>query len=788
MVVNDANYGVTWQIYKEGTEWKYRLLNGMFYVDAVATTNHVISPTASKVKLGYLYDNLEILDTGGLAPSDWRVPSKDDWDDLIDFIRTDQGATTPISSNEWPIGVYLADPRKTGFPIIDSRYITDVSPKWDTTRWYGRNTYNFSALPTVESGDSSRISFLSSTYNPDLQNDGLFYSAYEYTIYLLPITRDLRVADAGNSVNLSVRLVRDATVTEQGYDDGTFCDDIEDYDGNVYNTVKIDDKVWTVQNWACEHFDNGDEITNLTYPDSDETLVFYGDEEVDGFEIAIGSNILFAGQDNPTENGIWTKTEDGWERHSIFSDGFSAAGILFNTKNGDTLKNSIWLFANYGDITINTTKLYFQQLINNPLTTEFDAVNIAADVPNNFALEANDYYSVVDATLANTRIILGSGLIPGKQYVIVKKDDSDNIVLVTNSSNTENVDDSFFVVLEKENDWCIVTPLENNEFIIKSNTSQVVSKEVSDDDITVTKELRYVDLSGDDDDLDITFDHNLYSDRAYVLSMKVTGTHSIFNYDSLSAESSYVISEGIERMIVVRPPDKFLAIKSENHLEDGQIAFKLPAGFKLKDIIVENPTDVVHTQAEGLITITGGTMIVDETFTIGDEVFTFKMGTPTNPFEIKRLNSSGYDLSIEVMNVINNDSTYVDCTRVTSELNNSILKITAKSAYAGAAGNAIATTETVTSDFVFDAATLEGGESKGNQEVTINIGTTSVGSDVVSAETIAVDSLNTFNIQKVFSLSDVKDFYISSANWDDGLLNIYLTREEVVSGIVVEGS
>jgi len=36
MIVADKNYSVSWQVYKDGSEWKYRLHQGMFYVDAVS--------------------------------------------------------------------------------------------------------------------------------------------------------------------------------------------------------------------------------------------------------------------------------------------------------------------------------------------------------------------------------------------------------------------------------------------------------------------------------------------------------------------------------------------------------------------------------------------------------------------------------------------------------------------------------------------------------------------------------------------------------------------------------
>lgn len=785
MIVKDIDFSVSWQIYLDDNIWKYRLYDGTFYVDAVSIKDYNISLDKSKVKLGYIYNLLEVLDEKGITPTGWAIPSKADWEELITYVSTIHGISESPANN-WEIAEYLNSPLKTGYPVIDSMYVTSEKPRWGVNAYgkYGKNTYGFNGLPTIYPVTPSNEVVIYLTNEFAFAGGGEdIYNTYRYTLYFLQITEELVLQDAGVATYGSIRLVRTATVGEQALDDGTFCDNIEDYDGNIYNTVKIGLQVWTVQNFAVAHYNNGDDIPTLNYPDSDESLVFYGEEEIDGYLPPVGSTCFFIGQNDAVENGIYTKTEDGWIRHQIFDeDNEDIAGVLFKSTHGDTLKNSIWVLANYGDFEIGTTELYFQQIINYPISQELESIDVGTNVPNNFLLATNDYFNLVDVTEAHARVIVGSNLIPGKPYHVIKSDISDNVVVVTNASNSDVVETSFFVVLEKKDDYVIVTRMIDGSgliFEVNSNKEVIKTSMLIDDDDTIEKENRYVELSGDDDDVAITFDHLLYKDVPYVLSLKTTGTHTIQYYDSLEADLSIEVSEGIEQMLVLNPY-KYV-VQVNDIVENGQLAIKIPAGFMLNNLVVFNNDEVSHIQAEGTIQVTTGTMIAEETFTIGDETFTFKTGTPTNPFEIKRLNSSGYNLSIEIMNRINADSTYVDCTRLTYGLNDSTLKITAKSTYAGVAGNAIATTETVTSGFVFGAETLLGGESLGDAAVTIDIGTTSEGDDVVDGQVTAPGGIVTIPINKVFSKIAETELYVSSADWNSARIDIYATRDEGIS-------
>jgi len=68
--------------------------------------------------------------------------------------------------------------------------------------------------------------------------------------------------------------------------------------------------------------------------------------------------------------------------------------------------------------------------------------------------------------------------------------------------------------------------------------------------------------------------------------------------------------------------------------------------------------------------------------------------------------------------------------------------------------------------------------------VTINIGTTDGGSDVVSGLIVAISSLgallDSLILKRVFNLAASQTLYITSLNWNSASLNVYIKLEKLI--------
>jgi len=83
---------------------------------------------------GFLYNWFAVDNPNGLCPEDWRVPSNDDWDELVDFIQENGNSLKSCYQVDSPLG--------------GDCDITD-HPRWTAHEsQYGTDDLNFSALPS----------------------------------------------------------------------------------------------------------------------------------------------------------------------------------------------------------------------------------------------------------------------------------------------------------------------------------------------------------------------------------------------------------------------------------------------------------------------------------------------------------------------------------------------------------------------------------------------------------------------------------------------------------------
>ena len=83
--------------------------------------------------------------------------------------------------------------------------------------------------------------------------------------------------------------MRDANPEELVFIDGTYFEDIQDYDGNWYKMVKIGEQLWSNQNLKTTRFNNGLAIKHITngtewYQYSDSAYCSYGFDPLETYE------------------------------------------------------------------------------------------------------------------------------------------------------------------------------------------------------------------------------------------------------------------------------------------------------------------------------------------------------------------------------------------------------------------------------------------------------------------------------------------------------------------------
>lgn len=188
------------------------------------------------IQFGGLYNWFAITDARGIAPAGWHVPNHVELITLLTNASSDGYKYCKIS------------------PLWIRQYF-DPEPT---------NITMFSALPSGHR--SSQGLFSGGLFEiASIADDGNFtrygtiqLNYMQYSITSVP-KRDGR----------AVRFIKNTSSWNPG-------DSVSDYDGNVYQTTKIGQQVWTTENYYGEHFNNGDAIPIVTENAAWEALVTPG--------------------------------------------------------------------------------------------------------------------------------------------------------------------------------------------------------------------------------------------------------------------------------------------------------------------------------------------------------------------------------------------------------------------------------------------------------------------------------------------------------------------------------
>lgn len=196
-----------------------------------------IEPTGP-ITNGRLYNWYSLTNSKGIAPTGWHVATKSDWQALFSFCG----------------GSSLAG------GVLKESGLTH----WLTPNTGAVNQYGFSALPSgCWSGGYFDLGiyahFISSTYDTSVYSPKFLYNSPEI---------DETGQGSRDSLLGSVRLVKNNSTNE-----GNIV-----IDGDIYHTVKIGTQVWTVENLAVQHYQDGSLISS-DFGDLGGTVKPYNNDE-----------------------------------------------------------------------------------------------------------------------------------------------------------------------------------------------------------------------------------------------------------------------------------------------------------------------------------------------------------------------------------------------------------------------------------------------------------------------------------------------------------------------------
>ncbi len=219
----------------------------------MAAKGRALANSVKVIMYGWLYNwyavNKHITeddDNYNIAPEGWRAAGDAHWMTLISHIEAEVAASNLPNVG---VGNILKAKRQVNHPD-GGDYDTSEHPRWVANSNYGRDSAGFAAVP---GGLRQSWGFGA------IGGAAWFWTAGGAKVYYLQGNQSSIIGDIYYDLfaGLSVRCIRD---NSSGWVEG---ETVTDIDGNVYNTVKIGDQIWMVQNLATTRYRNGEAIQKI---------------------------------------------------------------------------------------------------------------------------------------------------------------------------------------------------------------------------------------------------------------------------------------------------------------------------------------------------------------------------------------------------------------------------------------------------------------------------------------------------------------------------------------------
>lgn len=217
----------------------------------------------SLIKYGRLY-NWPAAAHANIAPVGWSVPTDTNFTTLTTYINNIYN----VAPNDFGVGNHLKHRRQVSSPL-GGEFATSTHPRWESdATHYGRDSVLFGVFAYgYMKGDTGATTTLGSVGNVWATNVNQNGDPYYIQVIWNARTALVLVATTA-SINkksgFAIRCFRPAATWEQALTDGTHRGQVQDIDGNIYDTVKIGTQVWFVQNLATTRLNDGTAITHVT--------------------------------------------------------------------------------------------------------------------------------------------------------------------------------------------------------------------------------------------------------------------------------------------------------------------------------------------------------------------------------------------------------------------------------------------------------------------------------------------------------------------------------------------